>query len=77
MVSFGSNVENDKGELAQDDQQRKIIWENYISNPWSAVENVDDKDLSGPPITKECCQNFTSSSVQYHRLSHILKFICR
>jgi len=26
------NVENDQGELAQDDQQRKIIWENYINN---------------------------------------------
>jgi len=52
-----SNVENDQGELAQGDQQRKIIWENYISNLFAverpAVKNVDDKDLSGPPITKE------------------------
>jgi len=44
-----SNVENDQGELAQDDQHRKIIWKNYVSNYFAderpAVENVDDKDL--------------------------------
>jgi len=52
-----SNVENDQRKLVQDDQQRKIKWENYISNLFAderpAVENVDDKVLSGPPITKE------------------------
>jgi len=51
-----SNVENDQEELAQHDQQRKIIWENYINNLFAderpAVENVDDKEHSGPPITK-------------------------
>jgi len=61
-----SNIENDQGELAQYDQQRKIIWENYISNLSAderpVVENVDDKDLSGPPITKEEIIRATNTS---------------
>jgi len=55
--SLFSNVENHQGELEQDDHQRKIIWENYISNLFAdAVLTMlccSDLLFWGPPITKE------------------------
>lgn len=52
-----SNIENDQGEIAQDDHQKKTIWENYINHLFADerpdIENKDDESLSGPAITTE------------------------
>lgn len=52
-----SNIQNDQGQMAQDNVQRKAIWEQYIDNLFAderpRLEDIFEEDLSGSPITIE------------------------
>lgn len=52
-----SNIQNEKGQMAQDNAQRKSIWEQYIGSLFAderpqLKDNLED-DLTGPSITIE------------------------